>query len=407
MAVADEASSPSLAARMNGVAPSAIRKLLAVSTRPGMISFAGGLPASDLIDAEVLAETFASVLRDEPGQALQYGATTGPLDLRAAIAERRGAAVDPDRLIITTGAQQALDLVARITIDPGDVVFVERPTYATALQTLRLAQAEVRSVPSSDDGMDPAALAEMIGEARAQGRSPKLLYLIPNFSNPAGWLVSVGRRRALLEIAGREGLAIVEDDPYGDLFFDNPPPPSLFALSEAEPAIEATVIYLGSLSKVVSPGIRVGWAVVPSGWVGPMTIAKQGADLQSSTINQLVAARYLASGRLEERLPVLRAAYSSRAAALGTALRENVPHNVGSFVQPQGGMFVWMSLKPELDADLAVQAAIDRGVVFVPGAAFFADTPEKNTLRLTFATATSDQIKEGALRLGAALRSAS
>ena len=399
-------SSESLAARMTGVAPSAIRRMLEVSARPGIISFAGGLPSADLFDVAALSEASEAVMRDEPRTALQYGGSIGPIALReglSAIMAGRGATVDPAQLVVTTGGQQALDLLSRILLDPGDIVFVERPTYATALQTFHLSQADVRSVISDDGGIDVEQLDLDIVSARSSGRTPKFVYVIPNFSNPAGWMTNAERRHALVELAVRHRIAIVEDDPYGDLYFEAAPPSSVFTLAQNDAEARNWVVYIASLSKIVSPGLRVGWALLPAHLVAPFTIAKQASDLQSSTVNQLVAQRYLAGGNLERHLPTLRASYRSRCKALCAALRAKVGHNLVTFQEPLGGMFVWVKLRDGMDAEVLVEKAIEHGIVYVPGRSFFASDPELNTLRLTFATATTEQITTGTERMAAAI----
>ena len=395
-----------IAIRMSGVQPSAIRRMLEVSSRPGIVSFAGGLPAADLFDVDGLSAASEEVMRTQAKSALQYGATAGPVGLReqlCAIMKTRGANTDPDQLIVTTGAQQALDLIARVMLDPGDIVFVERPTYATALQTFNLSQATIVGVASDDDGIDTDQLERGIVAARAAGQTPKLIYLIPNFSNPAGWTTGLGRRRALAEIAARHKVTIVEDDPYGDLYFDKTPPPSIFALSNGDHQTADWVVYLASLSKIVAPGLRVGWAVLPRYLVKPFNTAKQANDLQSSTFIHLLAERYLATGALPRHLPKLREGYRVRCDSLCDALARNLGHKEVTFQRPKGGMFVWAKLRPELDAEVVVERAIGQGVVFVPGRFFFANAPEANAIRLTFATATNEQIETGTKRLAEAL----
>lgn len=395
-----------LAERMAGVRPSAIRRMLEVSTRPGMISFAGGLPAADLFDIDGLSVAFEAVMSECPRTALQYGATVGPPSLREALSgimADRGATADPGRIVVTTGAQQALDLLCRIVLDPGDAVFVERPTYATALQTFHLSQADVRGVTSDDGGLDVEHLGHAIADARRAGRTPKLVYVIPTFSNPAGWMTDLARRRALVELAARHRVLIVEDDPYGEIHFDAAPPPSVFALAQDHPEARNRVAYLGSLSKVVSPGLRIGWAVLPPALTAPFTIAKQACDLQSSTVNQAVAQRYLAGGALARHLPILRQNYRARCATLCAALETHLGPDGATFQAPRGGLFVWLRLRADIDADALVEQAIDEGVVYVPGRSFFATAPEANTLRLTFATVGPEAIETGTRRLAAVI----
>jgi DNA-binding transcriptional MocR family regulator len=375
--------------------------MLAVSNQPGMISFAGGLPAPELFDVDGLQVATEAVLSRQARVALQYGPTEGVAGLRDQLARLtacRGLRTEPERIVVTTGAQQALELVGKVILDPGDVVLVERPTYTTAIQTFRLCGARVVGVDSDDEGLRPDALERTLHDLRAEGGRPRLLYVIPNYSNPAGWVTSLERRQLIAELAVRERIVLIEDDPYGDLHFEEPPPPPISAIGATIDGGVPWFVYLGSLSKVVAPGLRIGWATLPPDLIEPVTLAKQGSDLQGSTFNQCVAERYLAAGALARHLPFLRESYSRRCLTLATALK-SFPKNGIKFTQPRGGLFLWAKLRSGLHADIIAGRAIRNGVVYVPGAPFFSELPEPETLRLTFATASEDAIEDGARRL--------
>ncbi|MET3579889.1 DNA-binding transcriptional MocR family regulator [Mesorhizobium robiniae] len=400
-----EISEGRLSSRVRNLQPSAIRRMLAASSRPGMISFAGGLPAPELFDVSELQEAAGAVLSRNSHSALQYGATEGVIGLREELVQimnRRGLRTDVDKIIVTTGAQQALELIGKVILDKGDVVLVERPTYTTAIQTFRLCGANVLGVDSDNDGLRTDALERKILELRYQGLRPRMIYVIPNFSNPAGWLTSIERRRLIAEVAVRQKVLVVEDDPYGDIYFGSPPAPPIYAFADKSKESAPWFCYLGSLSKIVAPGLRIGWAVLPSDLVQPITIAKQGSDLQGSTYTQYVAQYYLRSGRLPEHLLMIRKAYSERCKLLSEALRRNLGHRV-EYLQPKGGLFVWVKLLNDINAEDVVEKAIAHGVVYVPGGPFYSDNPNLDTLRLTFATAQQGDIEEGTRRLAAVL----
>jgi DNA-binding transcriptional MocR family regulator len=391
--------------RLNNVETSAIRELFKLLGKPGIISFAGGFPDSAMFDVDGIRAASNAALAEEPGAALQYGATEGYQPLReqlAAFMASKGASdVAPDQLIVTTGSQQALDLLGKTMIGPGDKVIVEGPTFLATIQCFRLYGAEVISAPIDGDGVQVDALEQLIAEHR-----PKLVYLIPTFGNPSGATLSLARRKKVLELAVKYQTLVVEDDPYGDLYFGEAPPPSLLALSSEVPGSRALLAHCGSLSKVLSPGLRIGWLIAPPELLAKAVMCKQFSDAHTSTFAQATAAQYLKAGRMPATLANVRKVYAERAQTLCDALHKELGDAV-EFVQPQGGLFVWLRLTGAngklADANQLAKAAIDKGVAFVPGTPFFAQNPDPATLRLSFATADVDKIREGVARLAQAL----
>ncbi len=391
--------------RLNNVETSAIRELFKLLGKPGIISFAGGFPDSALFDVDGIREAVNAALTEEPGAALQYGATEGYQPLReqiaAFMASKGNAGVAPNDLIVTTGSQQALDLLGKTLVSPGDKVIVEGPTFLATIQCFRLYGAELITAPVDGDGVQTEALERLIVEHK-----PKFVYLIPTFGNPSGAMLSLERRKKVLELAVQHQVLIVEDDPYGDLYFGAAPPPSLLALSSQVPGSRDHLVHCGSLSKVLSPGLRVGWMVAPPELLAKATMCKQFSDAHTSTFAQATAAQYLKAGRMPETLAKVRAVYAERAAAMGNALRSGLGDAL-EFVQPQGGLFVWARLTGAggrvADGGELARRAIDQGVAFVPGAPFYASHPDHATLRLSFATVGVDRIEEGVGRLVKAL----
>ena len=394
------------AQRLDKVETSAIRELFKLLGKPGIISFAGGFPDSAMFDVQGIREASERALRDEPGAALQYGATEGYNPLReqlAAFMQSKGVAgLRADELIVTTGSQQALDLVGKTLLDPQDTVLVESPTFLATIQCFRLYGPTVLGVPIDEDGVDVDALEQMIQQHR-----PKLVYLVPTFGNPSGAMTSLQRRLRVLELAVKYQTVVVEDDPYGDLYFAEAPPPSLLALSAQVPGSRDWLVYCGSLSKVLSPGLRIGWMVAPAALLARATMCKQFSDAHTSTFAQATAAQYLQAGRMPATLQNVRQVYAGRSRAMCEALRVHLGEGL-SFHEPMGGLFVWAQLTGKTghtkDGNLLAKRAIEKGVAFVPGAPFFADKPNNSTIRLSFATADESKIAEGIERLGAALR---
>jgi len=367
--------------RLNNVETSAIRELFKLLGKPGIISFAGGFPDPALFDVEGIRESTDAVLKNNPGPVLQYGATEGYQPLREGISQHmagKGATVAPDGLIVTTGSQQALDLIGKTMISPGDKVIMEAPTFLATIQCFRLYGAHVIGAPIDANGVDVDKLEALIEEHK-----PKLVYLIPSFGNPSGAMLSLERRKRILEIAVRTQTLVVEDDPYGELFFDQAPPPSLLALS-----------------------LRVGWLIAPPALLGRATMCKQFSDAHTSNLTQATAAHYLTLNRLPTALAAVRATYAERARVMAARLQAELGDAI-AFDAPQGGMFFWARLtgangKPTHAGDFA-KRAIDKLVAFVPGAPFYAHDPDQTTLRLSFATADVAKIEEGIARLGQAL----
>ncbi|WP_327695509.1 aminotransferase-like domain-containing protein [Streptomyces sp. NBC_00459] len=394
------ASVPALAARARTVGGSAVRDILAVIARPEVINFAGGLPAPELFDSEGVAAAFRDVFADTPARALQYATTEGEPALREALAlrhTRRGLPTDADDLLVTTGSQQALSLLATALLDPGDVVLVESPCYLAALQVFGLAGARVIAVPEDEDGVDAGVLEELVVRHR-----PKLLYTVPNFRNPTGQTMPGERRAAVAEVAARLGLWIVEDDPYGELRFEGDRVPWIASC----PGAEDRTVLLGSFSKVMAPGLRLGWLRAPAELLRACVVAKQAADLHTPTVNQLAAARYLADRDLDAHVRRVARVYGERRAAMLDGIGDALPEG-STWTRPEGGMFLWARLPASYDTTALLRGVVERGVAYVPGASFYAGEvggAERATMRLCFVTQTPEEIGEGLRRLGAGLR---
>ncbi len=383
---------PELAGRARSIGASPVREILALTARPEVISFAGGLPAPELFDADGLRAAFDRVLAERPRAVLQYSTTEGDPELRGAVAARltgKGLPTGPDDLLVTGGSQQGLSLMATALLEPGDTVLVENPTYLAALQCFGFAGARVVPVPTDEDGVVPEALAALVRELR-----PKLLYLVPTFQNPTGRTLPLARRRAVAEVAGRYGLWIAEDDPYGELRFEGEHRPPVAAMPEAA---DRTIL-LGSFSKVLAPGLRLGWLRAPAGMRRACVIAKQAADLHTSTVDQAAAARYLADHDLDVHLARVRTAYRARRDALLAGLGDALPAG-STWNRPEGGMFVWVRLPGGHDATELLRAAVARDVAYVPGVPFFAADADPAALRMSFTTHTPEEIATGLERL--------
>lgn len=388
---------PPLAARARAIGGSPVRDILAVTARPEVINFAGGLPAPELFDATGIAAAYQAVLAETPARALQYATTEGEPVLRAALAARtsvRGLPTGPDDLLVTTGSQQALSLLATALLEPGDVVLVESPCYLAALQVFAFAGARVVAVPGDGDGVDPEALDELVARER-----PKLLYTVPTFQNPTGRTLPADRRAAVAAVAARRGLWIVEDDPYGELRFEGERLPWIAA---QEGAADRTVL-LGSFSKVMAPGLRLGWLRAPAALLRACVVAKQAADLHTPTVNQLAAARYLADNDLDAHVARVAGVYRERRDAMLADLANALPEE-SSWERPAGGMFLWARLPESYDTTELLARVVRQDVAYVPGAPFYAGEPERSTMRLCFVTQTPEEIREGLRRLGEGLR---
>ena len=407
-----------LAQRAHKMNPSVIREILKVTERPGIISFAGGLPSPKTFPVEVFAEACAKVLHDDGRAALQYAASEGLVTLREQVAAMLPWAVNPANVLITTGSQQGLDLVAKVLIDPGSRVLVETPTYLGALQAFAPMEPEVVGVAADDEGPDMQDLLRVLGadgdaadapEAPERRRLlqldldpakdfPRFMYLLPNFQNPTGRTMSEARRAALGAEAQRLGLPIVEDNPYGDLWFDAPPPAPLTSRNPEG------CLYLGSFSKVLAPGLRLGFLVAPPALYPKLLQAKQAADLHTPSFNQRVVAEVLKDGFLDRHVPTIRALYRAQRDAMLQALDHEMQGLGVTWNRPDGGMFLWARLPEGMNAIDLLPHAVEKGVAFVPGAAFYAGHGDPRTLRLSFVTATADQIHTGVAALAQAVR---
>ncbi|MFE5794733.1 PLP-dependent aminotransferase family protein [Streptomyces sp. NPDC056503] len=388
---------PALAFRGAAAESSVIREALALTARPEVISFAGGLPASDLIDTEGIRAAYDHVLTSAPHRALQYSLTEGDPALREAVAARLtrgGLAARPDGLLITTGSQQALSLLAGVLLEPGDTVLVEDPTYLAALQCFVRAGVRAVPVPTDSEGIDVAALPRLLAEHR-----PKAVYLVPTFQNPTGHTMPAERRTALARLAARHGFWIVEDDPYGELRFRGERVPWI---AQSPEAADRTVL-LGSFSKILAPGMRLGWLHAPAEVRRACAVAKQSLDLHTSAVDQAAAARYLADRDLDAHLARCREAYAERCAALLDALTDVLPDG-SRLSRPDGGMFVWARLPDGYDAMELLPRAVEQDVAYVPGAPFFAADGDRATLRLSFAAHDPVVIAKGVARLAPLFR---
>ncbi len=380
-----------LARRAERMNPSVIRELLKLTERPGIISLAGGLPSPDTFPIDAMRVACDRVLRDDGRSALQYAASEGYGPLREWVAASLPWAVDPAQVLITTGSQQGLDLVAKVLIDSGSRVLVETPTYLGALQAFAPMEPQIEGVASDAEGVD-------VGNLTAKADGARFLYVLPNFQNPTGRSMGLARRQALVDAAVRVGLPLVEDNPYGDLWFDQPPPTPLTALNPEG------CIYLGSFSKILAPGLRLGFLVAPASVYPKLLQAKQAADLHSPSFNQRVVAEVLKDGFLDRHVPTIRALYKRQCHAMLSALRTEMAGLDVRWNEPDGGMFLWVHLPKGMNATELLPKAVAQGVAFVPGSAFYADHADPRTLRLSFVTAPVDQIASGIAALARTIR---
>jgi 2-aminoadipate transaminase len=378
------------ARRAEKMNPSVIREILKVTEKPGIISFAGGLPSPKTFPVNAFSAACEKVLREDGHAALQYAASEGHAPLREMVAAMLPWNVDPALVLITTGSQQGLDLIAKVLIDEGSRVLVETPTYLGALQAFTPMEPEIVSVASDDGGVDIADLADKAAGAR-------FFYVLPNFQNPTGRTMPEARRAALSAEAARLGLPLVEDNPYGDLWFDTPPPLPLTARNPEG------CIYLGSFSKVLAPGLRLGFMVAPASIFPKLLQAKQAADLHSPGFNQRLVAEVMKDGFLDRHVPTIRALYKSQRNAMLAAMTREMPDGV-EWNTPAGGMFLWARLPAGMNAIELLPKAVERNVAFVPGWAFYAGQADARTLRLSFVTSSVQQIDIGIAALAAAIR---
>ena len=384
-----------LAARAAKMNPSAIREILKLTDRPGIISLAGGLPSPKAFPLSAFTEACATVMARDGATALQYSTSEGFAPLRQAVADLLPWDVNPDQVLITTGSQQALDLIGKVFLDKDSRMLVETPTYLGALQAFAPQEPIAVSVATDDEGM---LIDDFVAQAGSGADKARLAYVLPNFQNPTGRTMSEARRAALVAAAAELNLPLVEDNPYGDLWFDNPPPAPLTARNPDG------CIYMGSFSKVLAPGLRVGFIVAPKSVYGKLTQAKQAADLHSPSFNQRVVAEVMKDGFLASHIPTIRAMYKVQRDVMLVALEREMEGLGVTWTRPVGGMFLWVTLPKGMDAQVLLGHAVERGMAFVPGAPFYADEAETNTLRLSYVTVSPEQINQGIAALGAAIR---
>lgn len=382
------------AERTAGLAASEVRALFAVASRPEVVSLAGGMPYVSALPNDLIRDAFEGVMSTQGPTALQYGSGQGVPALRERILdvmaeEKISASVDD--IVTSTGSQQAIDMIAKLFLDPGDVVLAEAPSYVGAIGVFRSYQARTVHVAMDENGLIPEALREAIAEQRALGRTIKLLYTVPNFHNPAGVTLSAGRRSEVLEIARSNGILVVEDNPYGLLYFDEAPPPPIRSLDDEG------VVYLGSFSKTLAPGFRVGWAVAPHAIKEKLVLAAESAILSPSSFNQLVVNRYLETADWRAQISTFRGVYRERKEAMIGALGEFLPEL--SWTDPTGGFYVWVTLPDELDSKQMLPRAVTELVAYTPGTAFYADGNGRNAMRLSFCYPTPERIRTGIRRL--------
>src|SRR5450830_418669 len=368
---------------------SVIREILKVTMRPEVISFAGGLPSPDTFPVERMKAAFDKVLSEQGKTALQYGPTDGYAPLREFIAASLSTPdckISPEQILMVSGSQQGLDLLGKVLVDEGSKILVETPSYLGALQAFSVYQPQFESVDTDEHGLIPASVA-------AKGEGARLMYALPNFQNPTGRTLSVERRMELVETCARMGIPLIEDNPYGDLCYRGEPLPKMLNMNPDG------VIYMGSFSKVLTPGIRLGYVVAPMPLLRRLELAKQAADLHTAQLTQMVVHEVIKDGFLDRHIPSIRTLYGNQCQAMLDALKEHFPAGV-TWTRPEGGMFIWVTLPKHIDAMQLLDEAIANKVAFVPGAPFYANQPETNTLRLSFVTVPPERIREGVAILG-------
>lgn len=393
----------SLAERAHSMNPSAIREILKVTERPGVLNFAGGLPSPETFPIDAMRAACATILAEGSAIAkpsLQYAASEGLPELRDWVVQsmaKRGAVISPDQVLITTGSQQGLDLIAKVLIDKGAPVMVETPTYLGALQAFSPMEPRIESVDSDGEGVLPEALSTQLASMTERAR---FMYLLPNFQNPTGRTMPEARREAVLAVCREHGLPIVEDNPYGELWFDQEPPQPMVA------RWPEGVIYLGSFSKILAPGLRLGFVVAPPALYPKLLQAKQAADLHTPGFNQRLVAEVIRDGFLDGHVPTIRARYHTQRDAMVKALARELGETGATWTEPSGGMFIWVRLPEGLNAQALLPTAVDAGMAFVPGAPFYAKEPDARTMRLSFVTSTPEEIDRGMAALGKVVREA-
>src|SRR5918995_3923440 len=385
------------ARRTQGMKSSAMRDLMAITARPEVITLAGGLPDTSCFPAEDVAALMTRVATDASARALQYGPTDGMDDLKACIVQvmaEEGMAVEPDELLVTTGGQQVIDLVCKTLIDPGDVIVAEGPTYPGAVPTFAAYEADVVQIEMDVDGMRVDVLEHTLDELERDGRTPKFIYTVPTFQNPAGVTMALDRRRHLVRLAAERELLVLEDNPYGLLRYEGDPLPPLYALDRGE-----YVIYLGTFSKILSPGLRLGWTAAPRPVLEKLNLGKQGADLCSSTFAQFFVVEYFTNRDWRRLLGSYRDVYRRRRDVLLEALEEHLPAEA-EWTRPDGGLFIWATLPPYIDTTDLLARALREHVAFVPGRAAYLDGRGGSAMRLNFSGVSEDDLREGVRRIG-------
>jgi 2-aminoadipate transaminase len=389
------------AARTGVMRSSAMRDLMAITARPEVISLAGGLPDTSTFPARTFAAQMTRIAQESTAEALQYGPTEGFAETVDCIVEVMGAEgmlPDPDDVIVTTGGQQAIDLICKTLVDPGDVVVCEAPTYPGAVPVFCSYQAETIQIDCDEDGMRIEELEAVLAQLDREGRRPKFVYSVPNFQNPAGVTMSLARRRRLVELARQRELLVVEDNPYGLLRFGGEPLPPLYQLDGGD-----FVIYVGTFSKILSPGIRLGWAVAPPPVMEKIVLGKQASDLCTSTLTQHFVREYFSEGNWQEYIADLVEIYRGRRDAMVEALREHFPAEA-SWTEPEGGLFIWATLPEYIDTGDLLAKALREDVAFVPGQAAYVDESRgRSSMRLNFSGVGEDEIREGVRRIGKAI----
>ncbi|GAA1465908.1 PLP-dependent aminotransferase family protein [Nocardiopsis exhalans] len=387
------------ALRAKGMVASEVRALFAVASRPEIVSLAGGMPNVAALPLEQLGDLVKDVVSEEGATALQYGSAQGDPVLREQICDYmtlEGVHASPDDVIVTVGSQQALDLLTRVFVDPGDVVLTEAPTYVTAINTFAAFQADIRHVGLDEQGVIPEELEEALVRAELDGKPAKFFYTIPNFQNPAGITMTAERRAQVMEACERHDVLVIEDNPYGLLRYDGEAEPTLYSQGNGN------VIYLGSLSKTLSPGLRIGWALAPSAVRAKLVLAAESAMLSHSTFNQLVVRRYLNTFPWKEQIKAFNSMYSERRDAMLGSLAAMMPDGC-TWTKPEGGFFVWATLPEGIDAKAMLPRAVNERVAYVPGTGFYADGRGRDSMRLSFCYPTPEQIREGVRRLVSAI----
>jgi len=380
---------------------SEIRELLKLTRQPDIISFAGGLPDPQTFPVKELADISAQVLREKGATALQYGPTEGEPALREALANwltKERLDLRAENILVTSGSQQALDLLAQVLIDPGDPVIVELPSYIGALQAFAAHRARMIGVPQDDEGIRPDLLEKTLERLSRRKRRPKFIYIVPDFQNPSGVTLTLARRQELLALASRFEVPLVEDSPYRVLRFSGEPMPAIYSLDP-----QRHVLALGTFSKIFCPGMRLGWLLTPEAWMERFIIAKQGMDLCSPSFTQFIAVEYMRRGLLDREVENIRSLYSRKLGVMLAALEKEMPRGV-TWTRPEGGLFLWMKLPRRMNATALFSKAIERKVAYVIGSAFFCNGKGHHTMRLNFSYPSEEQIVEGIQRLAQVIR---